>query len=466
MSEERETTAAEQQESANKLLKVRNEQSRFQQHFRQGLTILIVVILSIAFYFLLLRAGTLSDYIANIVRILRPVLYGVVIAYLLNPVMVFVERLMMQHVLVKMKNQRRAEGIARISAVLLALAFGISIVVALGLMILPELFASIRGLIFTLPRQMEVFIDWFSEWQRADNEIGQFLEDLLMEGTDYLETWLRNDLLGQINIMMTSLTAGVIGFVREVANIIIGVVVSAYTLFSKEKFAGSSKKITYALLGTERANFFIAVVRKSHEIFGGFISGKLLDSAIIGVICFICMTIMDLPYILLVSVIIGVTNVIPFFGPYIGGIPCALLIALVDPMQGVYFGLFIIVLQQVDGNLIGPTILGDSTGLSPFWIIVAILVGGGLFGFVGMVMGVPTLAVIFYIINLFTERKLEERRLPLDASLYDDLAYIDPETGEAYFQSAETRKKNQKQRKQEDKKKRQEQKKREKDTEE
>ena len=171
------------------------------------------------------------------------------------------------------------------------------------------------------------------------------------------------------------------------------------------------------------------ITRKSNEIFGGFIIGKIIDSAIIGVLCFIGITILDMPYILLVSVIVGVTNVIPFFGPYIGAIPSTILIALADPLKGLYFLIFIIALQQLDGNVIGPKILGNSTGLSAFWVVFSILLGGGLFGFIGMIIGVPTFAVIYYIVKMVVEEKLKKKKLPPDTEHYGDVEYLE-EDGE------------------------------------
>lgn len=171
------------------------------------------------------------------------------------------------------------------------------------------------------------------------------------------------------------------------------------------------------------------LTKKSNEIFGGFIIGKIIDSAIIGVLCFIGLSLIKMPYTLLVSVIVGVTNVIPFFGPYIGAIPSAFLILLSDPKKGLYFIIFILVLQQIDGNVIGPKILGNSTGLSPFWVVFSILIGGGMFGFVGMIMGVPTFAVIYYIISMITSQRLERKNLPLTTVHYGVKSYVN-EKGE------------------------------------
>ena len=230
---------------------------------------------------------------------------------------------------------------------------------------------------------------------------------------------------------------------------LIGVIVSVYILYSKEIFARQCKKAVYALFRADRANMVLHITTKSNEIFGGFVIGKILDSAIIGllcfigltigVICFIGLSILNMPYTMLVSVIVGVTNVIPFFGPYIGAIPSTILIALEDPMKGVYFLIFILVLQQFDGNILGPKILGNSTGLSAFWVVTSILLGGGLFGFVGMVMGVPTFAVIYYIVDMILDNKLKKKKLPVRSDSYDEWSYVDS-SGE-YIHSEEIKSK-------------------------
>ena len=172
-------------------------------------------------------------------------------------------------------------------------------------------------------------------------------------------------------------------------------------------------------------------------MFGGFVSGKILDSAIIGVICYFGLVILRVPYSLLVAVIVGVTNVIPFFGPLIGAVPCFVLIGLADPIKGLYFLIFVLVLQQVDGNIIGPKILGDSTGLSSFWVIFAILVGGGLFGFMGMLFGVPTFAVIYYFIGEVVEYILRRRKLPEETNAYIRMQNVDTKTRELRYEEKE-----------------------------
>lgn len=282
-------------------------------------------------------------------------------------------------------------------------------------------------MILTVPGQINVALNTLTEIMSQDTTLGQLFTKMLTEVTAFLQDWLRTDLLSQINDFMSHLTEGVFNVVNEVMNAVIGVIVSVYVLFSKEKFSMQTKKIIYAVFKPDHANMILHLTIKSNSIFGGFIIGKIIDSAIIGVLCFIGLSILRMPYTLLVSVIIGVTNVIPFFGPYIGAIPSAVLIMLSEPKMGFYFIIFILVLQQLDGNVIGPTILGDSTGLSAFWVMFSILLGGGLFGFVGMILGVPTFAVIYYVVSMLINHNLEKRKLPTATNCYDKYSYVDSE---------------------------------------
>ena len=273
------------------------------------------------------------------------------------------------------------------------------------------------------------FVKAFNEMHSSDSTVGKILENVMKEATTFIQNWMRTDLMDKVNEWMTQLTAGVILMVREILNFIIGMIVSIYVLFSKEKFMCQAKKLVYAIFRPTKANLILHVGSKSNEIFGGFIIGKIIDSAIIGVLCFIGLSILNIPYTLLVSVIVGVTNVIPFFGPYIGAIPSALLIFLADPVKGVYFVIFIILLQQFDGNILGPKILGESTGLSSFMVIVAIMVGGGLFGVPGMIVGVPVFAVLNAAVWKLIGRSLDEKDMSADAEFYRDIDCVDPVSG-------------------------------------
>ena len=402
--------------------------SKLRQEFSRGMTMFLVIMACVVLYFALLRLDSITNAVSMVIDVLKPILYGMVIAYLLNPIVKQVDRILVPR-LEKYMQKNRAKKCSRGIGVILSLVFLFALITALCNMLIPELVKSIRDLIITLPGQLNNVVDWFNHLQASDTAMGILMRNALEEGTTTLQNWLRTDLMPQVNTIMSNLTVGVLNILNEVLNFLIGLIVSVYLLFSKEQYSAQCKKMTYAFLKTNHANMLLHLTKKSNEIFGGFIIGKIIDSAIIGVLCFIGLSLIKMPYTLLVSVIVGVTNVIPFFGPYIGAIPSAFLILLSDPKKGLYVIIFILVLQQIDGNVIGPKILGNSTGLSPFWVVFSILIGGGMFGFVGMIMGVPTFAVIYYIISMITSQRLERKNLPLTTVHYGVKSYVN-EKGE------------------------------------
>ena len=364
-----------------------------------GLISFLVIIGSISFFFLIYRYHGFTAILDKVLVIVQPITIGLIIAYLLTPVVNFEERHLLPLAQRKMKNQEKAKKMVRAASVAGALLFIALVIGILLQMVIPELYKSINGMIGTLPKQVNEFMDWISDYVDNDSEISGYLEIGLTKGTEFFEHWAKTDFLPQTRNIVTGLTTGVIEAIRILFHVVVGIIISIYVLMSKETLIGQSKKVVYALFCPRKANAIIHTVHKSNEIFGGFISGKILDSLIIGILCFICLYLMKMPYSVLVSVIVGVTNVIPFFGPYLGAIPSTILIMLANPIQGVYFVIFILVLQQIDGNIIGPKILGDSTGLSSFWVVFAILVGGGIFGIPGMIIGVPLFAVIYYVLR-------------------------------------------------------------------
>lgn len=399
--------------------------SKLRQQFSRGMSLLVIIVAGIIIYFAMLRLDDISRGVGFVLDILKPVIYGLSIAYLLNPIVKFVDNRLVPALKSRFPTLKSASTISRGIGIFISIIFLFAVIVALFNMLIPELFNSIRDMVISLPGQLNHALDKITEMMSGDSTLGQVFTAVLREGSDYLQNWLRTDLMKQINIMMSNLTSGVINIFSGLFDLLIGLIISIYVLFSKEKFGKQSKKIVYAVFKPSHANMILHLTLKSNEIFGGFIIGKLIDSAIIGVLCFIGLSLLNMPYALLVSVIVGVTNVIPFFGPYIGAIPSAVLIMLADPRKGLYFILFILVLQQIDGNIIGPKILGDSTGLSAFWVVFSILLGGGLFGFVGMILGVPTFAVIYYVINMLINHRLEVKKLPTETECYDKLSYVD-----------------------------------------
>ena len=264
---------------------------------------------------------------------------------------------------------------------------------------------------------------------RENPVVEQYATKIFGNLTDALTNWAQNTLLPSMDGVIVNITTGVYGVLKVVYNIVIGIIVSVYILYNRETFRAHAMKLLYCICSTKTAKSISEALKFTDKTFMGFITGKLLDSAIIGVICYIGCLIMNMPYALLVSVIVGVTNVIPFFGPFIGAIPSALLILLVDPWKCLIFVIFIIILQQVDGNIIGPKILGGSIGINGFWVMFSIIMFGGLFGFWGMLLGVPVFVVIYTGITRLVNKHLRKKDLPDDPEMYSDLDHIDPESG-------------------------------------
>lgn len=399
-------------------------------YLAMGLTAFIVIVACISVFFLIYRYTGLTELWNKLLGILQPITIGLIIAYLVNPIVKFEEKYLLPLLKKKIKNPKRAEKLSRGASILGALVFVGLIIGVLLQMVIPELYRSIEKMIVDLPKQVNSFMDWAESYIDEDSKLAKYLEQGLQQGIAFFEDWAKTEFLPQTKNIITSLTTGVISVVKVLFNVVIGIIISVYVLMGKETFVGQAKKLVYAVFPAKQANVIVHTVHKSNKIFGGFISGKILDSLIIGIICFIGLSILKMPYTLLVSVIVGVTNIIPFFGPYLGAVPSAILIALSSPLYGLYFVIFILVLQQIDGNIIGPKILGDSTGLTSFWVVFAILAGGGLFGVPGMIMGVPVFAVIYYIIRNMINHVLERKKLPKESKDYIDVRRLNIENHE------------------------------------
>ena len=406
----------------------------YKKYIVWGITGFCVMAASLLFFFFMFRLGEVKLLLAKIFRILAPVIYGLVIAYLLGPIVNFWDR-KLNIVLEKyMKNTGRAEKIAKGGAVLIALIMATVIVVGLLLLVLPRLIESVKTIVDSFPAYIvqiqNVTEQLLENYPELESAAGEAYNRMIY----HMESWISAELMPTLNVWVAKLTTGILGIFSSMFNLLIGVIVSVYVLMSRQKFVGQGKKILYALMKPDVANNILTIMRQSNKIFGGFISGKLIDSLIIGIICFIGLYVMKTPYMVLVSVIVGVTNIIPFFGPYIGAIPSAFLILLVDWRQCIYFVLFIVILQQIDGNIIGPKILGNSTGLSAFWVVFSILLGGGLFGFAGMLLGVPVFAVIYSMIKTYIEWRLRKKNLPTASEDYCTVAYVASESNTLVYQ--------------------------------
>lgn len=403
---------------------------KYQNYFRWGMTVFTIIVCSILFFFLIFRMNVFIEFLGKIADILAPITLGAVIAYLLNPLVTITDK----YVFSFCKRCHLPAKISGFVAMAVSIALWLGLLVAgvslLFSMIVPELYSSILKLAGDFRGYVTVITEFVNKHLENNPDILRYVEEVLNTVTNSVYNWVNNELIIQVQNIMSKLTVGISWVVTLVTNIVVSLIVSVYLLVSKKRFIGQLKKLLYVFLKPDTANASLSIFRQVNKIFGGFVSGKLIDSLIIGILCFIGSSILKMPYPLLISVFVGVTNIIPFFGPFIGAIPSAFLILLIDPGKCLIFILFIFLLQQLDGNIIGPAILGDSTGVSPFWIVVSILLGGGLFGFIGMLLGVPTFAVIYYLVKTFSEYHLKKKELPVDSMLYCKIEKINPETGD------------------------------------
>ena len=351
--------------------------------------------LSIIFFFLIYRFDGFGDAISTLTGILMPFIYGAVIAYLLKPVCNTIEAFLRRFIPEKMKNLINALSVT------FTILFGLLLIYALCMMIIPQLITSVTTLYYTAQANITKFMYWANhlEFIEKNEQIMELLNSAYAALNTNLDTWIKNTLLPSMQNIVSGAAIGVLNVVTVAKNLIIGIIVAVYILASRKRFVQQGKMVLYSVVKPRWANLITEEVKYADRMFGGFINGKIMDSAIIGVLCYIGCLIFKFPSALLVSVIIGVTNVIPFFGPFIGAIPATLLILIQNPIKALWFVLFVLVLQQADGNIIGPKILGNTTGLSSFWVLFAILLFGGLWGFAGMIVGVPLFAVIYDVIK-------------------------------------------------------------------
>ena len=377
------------------------------------------------FFFAVLKIKSILAAFGTIAGILQSIIIGLAIAYLLNPIMVFCEKKLSVFFCTNGILDPKGKKLVRSISIILALAFGIAVVITVIWSMLPQLLSSIYGIIQDMPLYISNASKWILDVAKDYPELEQYTSDIVGAISSKLNEWFTTDVLMAISQYLGYITSGVISVVTTAMDVIVGLIVAVYALYSKETFSGQGKKIIYAVFEPETGNLILNTSRKSHQIFGGFIIGKIIDSVIIGILAFLCLSLLNMPYTLLLSVIIGVTNVIPFFGPFIGAIPCILIVLMVNPLKALYIAIFILILQQVDGNIIGPAILGESTGLSPFWVIFAIMLGGGLFGFFGMIIGVPAFGVVYYLIQLALDHSLAKRSYPTKTEYYIHLKEID-----------------------------------------
>ena len=378
---------------------------------------------------------------------LTPLVYGFAIAYLLNPVENFFEKGVFLKLCARRREKNdpthgygnevmiRDKNRARVFGVICAMLTLVLVVVGIIGIILPQLISTIQKLINNMQGYVDSVTGWVNDQLANYPEAREWINNNLDTISDAFVGWLTSTISpangeGGIMNILSNFSSGIFTVAQVFMNIFIGLVVAVYFLFSKELFAAQLKKALYSLAPPKYGNAIVRNLRTIHRTFGSFLSGKIIDSLIIMLLFFIILSLFNFPYAILCSVFMGVFNIIPMFGPIIGAVPCALLILLEDPLYCLYFIIVVVVIQQLDGNVIGPKVLGESTGLSSFWIIFALLLGQSLFGFVGLIIGIPLFAVIYSIIRTRVGKMLEKKGLPGDSNVYRKVAYVDEETGE------------------------------------
>lgn len=383
---------------------------------------------AVTFCYLLFKWSEVSAIIRRIFQMLTPIIYGFVIAYLLIPLMEKCEKALDFLVFTRIGKQIKREiprKVIRNIAIVVTLLIAYGCISAFFNLLVPNLIVSIKTIAAHLPDyidQLNVYWQNFiKENSEAYNNLNSIFKNFggdLTISTGYIKT---------ITDSLSSIPSKVSSFAKGVGNLIVGLIISMYVMADKERFLARFKKLIYAFSKRESANIFFTNLNFIHNVFIGFLMGKIIDSLIVGIICYGLVILLKLPYPELISVVVGVTNVIPYFGPFLGAIPCALLVLMTDPVKCVYFVIMIIILQQFDGNVLGPKILGDSTGLSGFWVIFSIMIFGNLMGVLGMFVGVPVFAVIYAIIRSLLSHHLTEKGLPDDTESYVDISGISPQ---------------------------------------
>jgi predicted PurR-regulated permease PerM len=389
-----------------------------------GITAFFVIAASILFFFAIYRFDGLVEILDRIGDIFRPFIYGLVMAYLMCPLYNLIVRGCKKAHWPSFRGKPLGLIISK------TIATAVIILVLLGTVggflwfVVPRLIESIIAIASMLPDSMENLTVWITDQFKNMPQISGPAEVWIDKATVWFTQWVETSLIPEYTALLSGISVGVFGFVSMMIDFIIGVIVCAFFINRKEIFAIQIKKLSFALLNPDRADQFLKGSLVINRTFGGYINGKIIDSIIVGMLTFGFMSLFDWPYAALISVIIGVTDIIPFFGPYIGTIPSALLLLMVDPKLCFYFLIFILVLQTFDGYLLCPRILGGTTGLPTFWVLFAIIVGGGIFGFLGMVVGVPVFAVLYTYFSFYINKRLEKKGLSQDSTDYQSLYTI------------------------------------------
>ena len=377
------------------------------RYLKIGITGAAILASGILCAFVLFKMPVIISVLKGITEILKPFLYGVVFAYLLAPLCNKIEEKLFQ---IFPKAKTKARRFICFIAIVISLCVAIAVIWLIIMMIIPQVWDSVMKIIQMVPQKLIVVNNWIEHMLENQPELQAYFEEFSSQAESNIDSLLNVDTIQKVQSIINSLSVQLFGVLGVVKNIFLGLLISAYLLGSRKLFGAQAGLILHGVFSDKWAKSIEEEIRYTDKMFNGFLVGKIIDSAIIGLLCFAGTSIMGFEAPAFISVIIGITNIIPFFGPFIGAIPCGLLLLLENPMHCLYFIIFIFVLQQLDGNVIGPKILGNTTGVSSFWVLFAILLFGGMWGVVGMVIGVPLFAVIYDIIRKLVYRGLRKHK--------------------------------------------------------
>lgn len=373
--------------------------------------VLLIIAITMLMILAIINIRGIKASLGELLRVLSPVIWGFVIAFLLNPIMKNLEKFMYRYIF---KKKSRSKLVRTISITVTCIVF-VTMIAGLLYVIIPELINSVTTIFDNITIWAEQISTWITKLFKNNTKIQ---DALLKKLNDYTKDL--TSIFTTLKPVIENIQSGAIGFLSFVKNFLLGFIVSVYLLASKETLIAQAKKIIIACFKKPTCERIFSISSQTNKVFSGFLIGKIIDSIIIGLITFILMTILQMPYTIMISVIVGVTNIVPFFGPFIGAIPSAMLILLSSGSlkEVVIFSIMILCIQQFDGNILGPSILGSSTGLPAIWVLISLFVGGGLFGFAGMVLAVPTCAVIYDLTRTYVSNRLKAKKMPVATADY------------------------------------------------
>ena len=359
-----------------------------------GITALVVIVLSLLFNNMLNNMDKFKATMNVVQSAFAPIFVGIIIAFLLNPLLTLLEKKIFGPILSKIiKKEKQKDKVTRAISIIFTEAIFLALLAAFFRMLIPQLYTSIKTLVTNMPGYYRNFIDFIENINFNNKYVDDVFLESLTKVYAFFENFLSDKLIPNLDTIIVNVSTGVVGGVMMIFRSLLGLVVSIYIMANKDIFKAQSKKILYSACNTKPANLIIDGFAYINRVFSDFFTGKILDSIIIGILCFVSLAAMDMDYAVLISVIVGVTNIIPFFGPFLGAVPCTIL-------------------------------LGDSIGISGFWVLTSILVAGGLYGFFGMLLGVPAFACVYALIKYISENRLAKRELPIETDEYKKISRI------------------------------------------